>query len=227
MQAFNRSSGPIGSNSVMPLHTTGSGMTVAAANKAVAPEQEALDFKGYFKVENVPHNSVIYKPGDSADRAFLLKAGRVHLVRVGKNGMRSVTAILRVGDLFGELFRPEGTTLEEMAVAAGEAEVWSIDGRDFRAQLEARPALASEVVRAGLRTLDREEREYEAKLEALRAAIDKGDASGIAKGNVLTTAQIAGVMAAKRTHELAHRLAGHDRGDFPFDLAEHFRGPQR
>ena len=43
---------------------------------------------------------------------------------------------------------------------------------------------ASEVVRAGLRTLDREEREYEAKLEALRAAIDKGDASGIAKGDV-------------------------------------------
>jgi antitoxin ParD1/3/4 len=43
---------------------------------------------------------------------------------------------------------------------------------------------ASEVVRAGVRTLDREEREYEAKLEALRAAIDKGEASGIAKGNV-------------------------------------------
>jgi antitoxin ParD1/3/4 len=43
---------------------------------------------------------------------------------------------------------------------------------------------ASEVVRAGLRTLDREEREYEAKLEALRIAIDKGDASGVAKGYV-------------------------------------------
>jgi len=43
---------------------------------------------------------------------------------------------------------------------------------------------ASEVVRAGLRTLEREEREYEAKLAALRAAIDEGDASGIAKGNV-------------------------------------------
>jgi antitoxin ParD1/3/4 len=43
---------------------------------------------------------------------------------------------------------------------------------------------ASEVVRAGLRTLEREERQYEAKLAALRAAIDEGDASGIAKGNV-------------------------------------------
>ena len=42
---------------------------------------------------------------------------------------------------------------------------------------------ASEVVRAALRTLEREEREYEAKLVALGAAIDEGDASGVAKGH--------------------------------------------
>jgi antitoxin ParD1/3/4 len=43
---------------------------------------------------------------------------------------------------------------------------------------------ASEVVRAGLRSLEREEQQYEAKLAALRAAIDEGDASGIVDGNV-------------------------------------------
>ena len=43
---------------------------------------------------------------------------------------------------------------------------------------------ASEVVRAGLRTLEREEQQYEAKIAALRAAIDAGDASGIAEGKV-------------------------------------------
>lgn len=43
---------------------------------------------------------------------------------------------------------------------------------------------ASEVVRAGLRTLEREEQEYKAKLAALRAAVDEGDASGVAAGNV-------------------------------------------
>jgi antitoxin ParD1/3/4 len=43
---------------------------------------------------------------------------------------------------------------------------------------------ASEVVRAALRTLEREEQQDEAKLAALRAAIDEGDASGIAEGNV-------------------------------------------
>ena len=44
---------------------------------------------------------------------------------------------------------------------------------------------ASEVIRAGLRTLEREEQQYEAKLSALRAAIDEGDSSGIAPGDVL------------------------------------------
>jgi len=43
---------------------------------------------------------------------------------------------------------------------------------------------ASEVVRAGLRTLEREEQQYEAELAALRAAIDEGDASSVAEGDV-------------------------------------------
>jgi len=42
---------------------------------------------------------------------------------------------------------------------------------------------ASEVVRAALRALEREEQCYEAKLRALRAAIKEGEASGIAEGN--------------------------------------------
>jgi antitoxin ParD1/3/4 len=43
---------------------------------------------------------------------------------------------------------------------------------------------ASEGVRAGLRTLEREEQRYEAKLAALRAAIAEGDSSGVARSNL-------------------------------------------
>jgi antitoxin ParD1/3/4 len=43
---------------------------------------------------------------------------------------------------------------------------------------------ASEVVRAALRALERAEQQYEAKLTALRAAIDEGDASGVAEDDV-------------------------------------------
>jgi len=42
---------------------------------------------------------------------------------------------------------------------------------------------ASEVVRAALRTLEREEQEYDARLSVLRQAIDKGEASGVAEGD--------------------------------------------
>lgn len=146
MHGFNRPLGPIGSSVVAPMHTSSTGMMVTA--NTVVPGQDVLDFKGYFKVETFPHNAVIYRPGDTADRVFLLKTGRVRLMRVGKASARSVVGILRPGDLFGELFRPEGSPLEEMAVAAGEAEVWSIDGRDFRSQLEARPTLALDVIKS-------------------------------------------------------------------------------
>ena len=56
-----------------------------------------------------------------------------------------------------------------------------------RAKLESgRFENASEVVRAGLRALERDEQQYEAKLTALRAAIDEGDASGAAAKGVFT-----------------------------------------
>lgn len=42
---------------------------------------------------------------------------------------------------------------------------------------------ASEVIRAALRSLEREEQEYEARLVALRSAIDDGLASGVVDGN--------------------------------------------
>lgn len=42
---------------------------------------------------------------------------------------------------------------------------------------------ASEVVRSALRTLEREEQEYDANLSALRRAVDEGDASGVVSGD--------------------------------------------
>ena len=45
-------------------------------------------------------------------------------------------------------------------------------------------ANASEVMRTALRLLEKEEREYEEKLAALRTAIAEGDASGVAEEGV-------------------------------------------
>jgi antitoxin ParD1/3/4 len=47
-------------------------------------------------------------------------------------------------------------------------------------------ANASEVMRAALRLLERDEREYEEKMAALRGAINAGIASGIAEPGVFS-----------------------------------------
>ena len=50
-------------------------------------------------------------------------------------------------------------------------------------------ANASEVVRAGLRALEQDEKEDKAKLEALRAALQAGEESGIYEGDVFAEAR--------------------------------------
>lgn len=50
-----------------------------------------------------------------------------------------------------------------------------------------RYADASEVIRAALRNLEREEREYEAKMVALENALDEGEQSGVFPGDAFAS----------------------------------------
>jgi antitoxin ParD1/3/4 len=47
----------------------------------------------------------------------------------------------------------------------------------------------SEVVRAALRTMEREEQAHEAKLELLRKALHEGDTGGLATGDIFAEAR--------------------------------------
>lgn len=110
---------------------------------------EVVDFRGYFKVEHYPNNAVVYRAGEATQRVYLLKHGRVRLVRTGRHSARSVVAILRDGDLFGEMSLNEGAVpTEEQAVASGDAEIWSIDGQEFHALLQSQPSLALDIIRS-------------------------------------------------------------------------------
>ena len=93
-------------------------------------------------------HSIIYRPGSACDKVYLLRSGRVRLLDAGSGRQRSVHAILKPGDLFGEVLRTEGVISDEVAEASGRCEVWSIEARDFRALIEARPVLAIDVIRA-------------------------------------------------------------------------------
>ncbi len=120
--------------------------TSTARQPARASEVAALS--GPFRAETYSNRELIYRPGDAADRLYLVKSGRVRLLHQCRGGRRALLGVLRDGDVFGELLRPEGDVVEELAVASGETRVWTIGGRDFRALLETRPGLAMDIIRA-------------------------------------------------------------------------------
>lgn len=149
---------PFGTSHLASVPAPTSGATALAPR--VDSGTEALSFAGNFKVETYPHNSVVYRPGEVSKRVYLLKQGRVRLMRVGKNGIRSVVSILKPGDLFGERLFERNPTGDELAVVANEAEIWSVDESEFKSQLEARPALAMEIIHA-----------YSGRLELMRRRV--------------------------------------------------------
>ncbi len=114
---------------------------------------ESVELSNHFHVESYADEATVYRPEDPADRIYLLRSGRVRLMRpggVGADGVvrtESVHALLRPGDLFGDALRPHDATMDEFAVAQGEIELWSIAGKDLRALVESRPPLALEIIR--------------------------------------------------------------------------------
>jgi CRP/FNR family transcriptional regulator, cyclic AMP receptor protein len=133
---------------------------VTAARPFEAASAELATPLGKSNPQSYPHQAVLYRPGEVLSAAYLVRAGRVRLLRVGRNGRAAVFAILRPGDLFGDVFRPEHAVSDELAVAAGDVTVWTFEGKTLRAQLQSEPALAVEMVRA-----------YAEQVRALRARV--------------------------------------------------------
>ena len=103
--------------------------------------------RGRVRVEVHPDGATLYGPSSAANRFYLLRRGRIRLMRQGNGGVLRLTDVLRPGDLFGEMAGVGGTGDEE-AVASGESETLSVSVQDFRALMEVQPDLAADVIRA-------------------------------------------------------------------------------
>ena len=132
----------------------------AARNLTAAPSlpiSDVIDFRGYFRVETFATGQSIYRQGESLEKLYLLRDGRVRLVD-GEGRRCQLHALLRPGEFFGAALRADGALADETAIAVGKCDVWTIEARDFRTLIEGRPALAIDVIRtleARVRTLGR------------------------------------------------------------------------
>lgn len=93
------------------------------------------------RMEDVRRRQPIYLPGDNPDSVYLLKAGRVKISRISKEGKELTLGILEPGEVFGELEVLDGSLRDTVAEALEDASICVIRREDFEEVLKKNPDL--------------------------------------------------------------------------------------
>lgn len=114
-------------------------------------------------MSSVKKKEPIYLPGDPSQQVYLLKSGRVKISRITADGKEITLALLRSGEIFGELEVLDETPRDTMAEALDDTELCIIQREDFLKILKAKPDLSIRLTRlAGSRL-----RSIESRIEEL------------------------------------------------------------
>jgi CRP/FNR family cyclic AMP-dependent transcriptional regulator len=91
-------------------------------------------------------NDVILSEGEEAGELFVVRSGRVAIVKRSPDGRESVLALMESGDLFGEMSLFDDEPRSAGARALESSELLSVPYPPIKAVLEERPELLWEVV---------------------------------------------------------------------------------
>ena len=132
-----------------------------------------------------PARSVIVRQGEPADSAFVVVYGRLKVVTASGGDHESVIAVLRAGDLFGELAILDGGTRSATVIALEPTLLLAIDRRKLHALLPKEPTVSYKLLivlaRRLRKTMDaRERRDVPARLarQLARLADEDGEVVG-------------------------------------------------
>lgn len=171
---------------------------------------EALD--RITSMSSVKKKEPIYLPGDLSRQVYLLKSGRVKISRITEDGREVTLALLRPGEIFGELEVLEETPRDTMAEALDDVELCIIQREDFLKILRAKPDLSIRLTKLiGFRLRNIESRIEElvfrdvpARLARLLMEMAKefgkqeGEREGVRIGARLTHQEIANLIGSTR-----------------------------
>jgi CRP-like cAMP-binding protein len=102
----------------------------------------------------------VFQIGEPAGHVYFLKEGHVKIYRRGRFGRKLTLAVLKPGEVFGELALTAGEVREQGAEAMETTIVCSMTPQDFRALLDRKPTLAFRVIQ----TLGEQKRTLERKI---------------------------------------------------------------
>jgi CRP-like cAMP-binding protein len=128
--------------------------------EGLSPDKmKELDKK--LSMSNIDKNEIIYFADEPSNSIFLLKEGHVKLTRISDDGKEAITAILRPGEIFGELAIAGGSIREDTAIALDETIICTISKENFENLLIENPKLNLRITKIIGMKLQRVERDLE------------------------------------------------------------------
>lgn len=95
----------------------------------------------------VPKDAEIYCSGDIANSFYLVKEGKVKITRKSDDGKEIILAILRPGEVFGELSIAGCEKREDAAVTTEDSLVCLFNVCDFRCLMDNNPRLSLQITK--------------------------------------------------------------------------------
>ncbi len=109
-------------------------------------------------VRRYPKDAVILNEGDHSDALYVIKEGKVKVVKSGPDGKEVVIALMAAGDYFGEISLIDEQPRSASIIAKQNSELIIIRKSDFQEILMSNPTFALNVMRGfceRLRSADR------------------------------------------------------------------------
>ncbi len=100
-------------------------------------------------------NEIVFHRGDPASHLYILVAGTTKVALIDEQGREAVVALLRGGDVFGELALFDDAPRSATIVAVTESECLLLAREDFLSALERSPASMRQMLRLLARTIRR------------------------------------------------------------------------
>jgi len=98
-------------------------------------DDELTEIGAHFHERSYPKNSVIFLEDETGDYMYVVRQGRVKVVRQLPSGKETILAFHDAGEFFGEMSLLDGGTTPASVIAVAPTTILSLSRRDFRTQL--------------------------------------------------------------------------------------------
>jgi len=95
-------------------------------------EAELTEIGAHFHERAYPKNSVIFLEDETGDYMYVVRQGRVKVVRQMPSGKETILAFHDAGEFFGEMSLVDGGTTPASVIAVAPTTILSLSRRDFR-----------------------------------------------------------------------------------------------